>query len=98
MADNSTNRGAQKSYSRRLILLAGAIIVLIAAYTGIWFYSSGRIEAATAGVIADAQRQGLDLACGNREPWGYPFRIGFTCDEIRYDNEAREFGFSAGEL
>lgn len=88
----------QKSYARRLILLAGAIIVLIAAYTGIWFYSSARVEAAAAEVIGNAQSRGIDLDCSNREAWGYPFRIGLICDEVRYDNEAHGFGLTAGEL
>lgn len=70
------------SYRRRLIALAIAIILAIAAYTGLWFWLAAQMTDATARAMDDARTAGQELACDNPQARGYPFRLGLFCDAV----------------
>lgn len=89
---------APRRKSRRILWLAAAIVVAIAAYTAGWFYIGGELEAQTRQAIARINAQGKRAGCERAEARGYPFRIGLFCDSVRYEDAMGGVAVSAGPL
>ena len=82
MAEQSTaKRGG--GATRKIKWLAVAIVVVAAAYTGLWFFLASRIDEGVARAVAKAETQGGEVVCGDRNVRGYPFRLGLFCSETR---------------
>lgn len=77
MSDTTARQG---SATRKIKWLAVAIVVLIVLYTIGWFYLASRVESAAAQAISEAEAQGTEIGCADRDVRGYPFRLGLHCD------------------
>lgn len=85
--------------ARRALL--GVVVIIIAlavGLTGAWYYLAGRLDAEVDRAIEQARQRGTDIACPNREVFGYPFRIGIRCDAVTVDGESNALRASAGAL
>ena len=91
----ASRQATTRSYSRRFAWLAAAIVVVVAAYTGAWFYAAGMIETR----IGEAmQASGGDAVprCERPSARGYPFRIGVFCDAVAFEDARGEISVRAG--
>lgn len=59
------------------------LVVLAAAWTGLWFYAAGRAENAIAGWRAREAKSGRTYECASESIGGYPFRIEVHCAKPR---------------
>lgn len=94
---SSDGAGPQKpgsKYGRRIKWLGVAIVVVIALYTGGWFYVGNLLETQVGQALAQAERNGAKADCANLRAHGYPFRIGLFCDSVTI--EQQEIALSAG--
>jgi len=71
-------------YTRRFILLALAIIVVVVGYTYGWHYAADRLVSEANARVAAINANGRRANCENAEARGYPFRIGLFCRSIMY--------------
>ena len=91
----ASRQATTRSYSRRFAWLAAAIVVVVAAYTGAWFYAAGVIEPR----IGEAMRaSGGDPVprCERPSARGYPFRIGVFCDAVAFEDARGGISVRAG--
>jgi hypothetical protein len=65
---------------RWLLFVPFALLVALAViWTGLWFYSASRAEAALAGWRAREAKSGRTYECGSQSISGFPFRIEVRC-------------------
>lgn len=57
------------------------LVLLAAAWSGVWFYAAHRVESTIAAWIERETKEGRVYACGSRTVGGYPFRIEMRCEE-----------------
>ncbi|MCR6502636.1 DUF2125 domain-containing protein [Shinella sp. CPCC 101442] len=89
----SSSRTDASGVTRKLIRLGVAVVVVIALYTGGWFYVASRVKETVDRELA-ASEQGMHSAsCSNLSVRGFPFRIGLFCDSVALDD--RPTGLSA---
>ncbi|WP_119259064.1 DUF2125 domain-containing protein [Shinella zoogloeoides] len=90
----SSSRAADASgVTRKLILLAIAVVLFVALYTGGWFYAASWIKDRVERELAASARGMHSAACSDLSVRGYPFRIGVFCDSVAIDD--RPSGLSA---
>lgn len=82
----------------RILWLALAIVVVIAAYTATWFYLARSLEQRANATIAALNDNGVRAFCEEPEARGYPFRIGLFCRGVFYENVGRGVSVRAGDL
>lgn len=73
---------------RRRIGLYGpliAVLILAAAWSGVWFYAAGRADATVSAWIDREASLGRRYTCGERKTAGYPFRIEMRCTNLVID-------------
>ena len=83
-------------YGRRIRYLGVFVIVLIALYTGGWFYLAHLIETRTTAALAALGTQGVEVNCARPTARGYPFRIGLYCDQVAFTDAQSGVTASAG--
>ncbi len=94
----SSSRADTSGVTRKLIWLAGAIVLTGALYTGGWFYAASRLKDRVTQELA-ASEQGLRSAsCSDLAVRGFPFRIGVFCDAVGIDDRASGLSASFGAL
>jgi hypothetical protein len=73
--------------SRRwlLILPAAGLVVLAAAWCGVWFFAASRAESELANWRAREAQRGRVYACADQAVGGFPFRIEVRCAEPSAD-------------
>ena len=104
MATSSTQSGDRPDTRRRsgarrgLTAVAIIMVVLFVALTGAWLYVAHEIDRRVGDAIAAAATRGTAVECANRDVFGYPFRVGLSCDKVGLDDPARELRVSAGAL
>jgi len=77
---------ASRQRRRRLVVLPLIMVLVIAAaWSGIWFYAAHRAEAALAGWRERGASAGRNFSCGKGAIGGYPFRIELSCREPAAD-------------
>lgn len=79
----------------RMIWLALAIAVMIAAYVAGWHYVAERVQAEVTGTIADVNQGGRRANCEQQDIRGFPFRMGVFCRSILYEDARAGIGFQA---
>jgi hypothetical protein len=86
--------------SRRwLIVVPTAIVVLLgAAWSGFWYWSSTTAEATMTAWRAREAEAGRVYGCANTSFGGYPFRIEVTCTEPSVDDRATAQSIRARNL
>ncbi|MEN0001657.1 MAG: DUF2125 domain-containing protein, partial [Pseudomonadota bacterium] len=72
-------------HSDRIKWLAFAIVLVIAVYTGGWFYAARQISALASVQIEELEATGISIDCPDRLVRGYPFRIGVFCSDFSVD-------------
>ena len=80
--DGDGRRGGRGSARRRIQWLAGFVVLLAAAYTGLWFFLAGRLDDGAEAALVEARAQGTEIECAGRDVRGYPFRLGLACDAV----------------
>ncbi|KQQ79023.1 DUF2125 domain-containing protein [Aureimonas sp. Leaf324] len=95
-ADGETGRrsGAGRVFAGVAIL----VVVLAAALTGAWYWLAGELDRHVASALDAAAGGGTTITCDNRGVFGYPFRIGLSCDSVGVDAPENGIRLSAGSL
>ncbi len=70
----------------RFISLIILIFVIVAGWTGAWFYAAKRIKDEARTYIAHSQQSQIKINCENFDVAGYPFRFDVTCTNLTLDN------------
>ncbi|MBB6508673.1 hypothetical protein F4695_002022 [Rhizobium soli] len=83
---------SRSGVSRKLWILASAVILAIALYTAGWFYAASVLKQNTLALLGSQQKRGIVAECTDAEYRGYPFRIGLFCSKVTVDD--RENGIS----
>lgn len=83
--------------TKLLYLMISIILLPLLAYAG-WKYGAARLETFVQKQINLANRNDTTLTCNQLNIRGFPFRIGFHCDNIAFDHSMRRIGVSAGAL
>lgn len=95
-----TNRAPDASKgippSRKIVWLGVAVILAVAAWTGLWYYGASRIEAYLPTAFAAAGKNGAEPRCDNADIRGYPFRVGLFCDAAGLTLVSEGISASAG--
>lgn len=76
----------RRSPVRRVFLPLFGALLLVAAWTGAWFYAAARADAAMAGWRQREAAEGRVYDCGTQTIGGFPFRF-----EVRCTNPSAEF-------
>lgn len=71
---------------RRYITLAAVVALVLAGWSGLWYYAVTQARDVLDGWLAREAKAGRVYACGSEDIGGYPFRI-----EVRCDNAAALF-------
>lgn len=97
-----TNRAPDASKgmlpSRKIVWLGVAVLIAVGAWTGLWFYGAGRIEAYLPTAFAAAGKNGAEPRCDNADIRGYPFRVGLFCDASGLTLAAEGISAQAGSF
>lgn len=88
---------AQNSGGQRIFLLVAVIVLLVAGWTGAWFWGASALDARFADAATRIASRGGALECPGRDIRGFPFRIGVHCDRFAYASP-RGGSIEAGEL
>lgn len=83
-------------YGRRIKLLGIIVAIVVAVYSGGWFYLAHFIETQTLVALDALRSKGLTVDCAEPSARGYPFRIGLFCDRVEYGDPAHSVSASAG--
>lgn|GEM_PF-1235970 len=68
---------------RRYVLLIAAIIVVIAGWSGAWFYGRSVLAGEIDRQIAALDSQGIDFTCADLAIAGFPFRYEVSCRDLQ---------------
>ena len=93
MAASSQSRGGRKFW-----LLGSAIVLLIALYTGAWFYAASTLKTSVLKAIAPGNTAGVSGECTDIDFRGYPFRIGLFCAKVDVDDNVNGVSATFGQL
>ncbi len=94
----SSSRADTSGVTRKLILLAVAIVVAVALYTGGWFYAASQLKERITQELA-ATQQGMHAAsCTDMSVRGFPFRIGIFCGSVGLDDRPAGLSASFGAI
>ncbi|TIW91648.1 MAG: DUF2125 domain-containing protein, partial [Mesorhizobium sp.] len=88
----------QPSSRRRLFWLAAFIVVLFAIYSGGWFYLADRVRSEADKAVATLNKNGVEAGCANLQVSGYPLSFTVSCDNLAYEDDARNIAASAGSF
>jgi hypothetical protein len=94
----SSSRADTSGVTRKLILLAVAIVVAVALYTGGWFYAASQLKERIAQELAASQEGMHAASCTDLSVRGFPFRIGVFCDSVGLDDRPAGLSASFGAL
>jgi hypothetical protein len=89
---------SSRSGSRKFWLLGGGVVLVIALYTGGWFYAASALKTNVLRAIAPRDTAGLSGECADMDFRGYPFRIGLFCSKVTVDDNANGVSASFGAL
>ena len=81
MAVTKGNAATGRRATRKIQWLAIGVVVLVVAYSALWWFLAGRLERGAEAAIATARQNGVEIACPDRDVRGYPFRLGVFCGE-----------------
>lgn len=80
------------------IFLLAVIALLSAAWSGVWYYATGKVETVIADTKTRFAEKGREFECNNQKIDGYPFRISINCDSVRYSDSATGLNIEAGKM
>ncbi|TPJ42245.1 DUF2125 domain-containing protein [Mesorhizobium sp. B2-5-13] len=83
---------------RRLWWLAAFILVLFAIYSAGWFYMADRVRSEADKAVATLNKSGIQAGCANLQVGGYPLSFAVSCDNLAYEDDAKNIAASAGSF
>lgn len=83
-------------YSRRIKFLGIGVLIVIALYTGAWFWGASYLKGEIAKGIAQSNANGTQAECANLDVKGFPFRAGVFCDKVTFADPAQNIAVSLG--
>ncbi|MDO9417454.1 DUF2125 domain-containing protein [Pararhizobium sp.] len=83
---------------RKIWWLTIVVLVAVALYSSIWFYSASKLQAGLSAFLEERKAAGLNGECVEGDVRGFPFRIGYFCKAVRIDDSRRATSVSFGEL
>jgi hypothetical protein len=91
-----TSSAGRKPILRRwLFWLATLVVVLVAAYSALWFYAAGWLERFATEQIAGFNQTGRSADCARPTARGFPLGMGLFCDSVRFEDPDRQLSLSA---
>ena len=94
----TSSRQSRTKYGRRFFWLALAIVAVIGAYTGGWFYAARMLEAEVGSAVAGLNGNGRRASCEEPQARGFPFRLGLFCRSVMYEDARSGVSFQARAL
>ena len=82
----------------KLKTLLVLVIVLALAGAGAWYWLASELDRRIASALEAAGGGGAAILCENRQVFGFPFRLGLSCDRIAIDAPEDGLSVSAGSL
>jgi len=98
MAASSQSGSGQYNSGKKFWLLGGAILLVIALYTGGWFYAASALKQTVLSAIAPRADTGVSGECSDIEFRGFPFRIGLFCSKVDVDDNVNGISATFGAL
>lgn len=89
---------SQSGSSRKFWWLGLSIVLVIAVYTGGWFYAASQLKETVLRAIAPRNTAGVSGECTDIDFRGYPFRIGLFCSKVDVDDNKNGVSASFGQL
>jgi len=74
------------------------IVVLFALYSGGWFYLADKVRTETDKAVATLNKSGIEAGCANLQVSGYPLSFTVSCDNLAYEDDAKNIAASAGSF
>ncbi|BCG78112.1 DUF2125 domain-containing protein [Mesorhizobium sp. 113-3-3] len=94
-----TSSDERRPKSRRgLFWLMAFIVVLFALYSGGWFYLADKVRTETDKAVATLNKSGIEAGCANLQVSGYPLSFTVSCDNLAYEDDAKNIAASAGSF
>ena len=94
-----TSSDERKPKSRRRLLWLGALAVLLfGAYSAGWFWLAGRVKSEAESAVAALNAKGIEAACTNLRVSGYPLTFTVDCDNMGYQDDARNVAAAMGPV
>ncbi|MBZ9996772.1 DUF2125 domain-containing protein [Mesorhizobium sp. BH1-1-4] len=88
----------QPGNRRRLWWLAAFILVLFAIYSAGWFYLADKVRSEADKTVATLNKNGIEAGCANLKVSGYPLSFTVSCDNLAYEDDAKNIAASAGSF
>jgi hypothetical protein len=85
-------------FGRRLFWLVAFVAVLFALYSGVWFYIAGRVSSQADTAVAALKQKGIEAGCANLTVSGYPLNFIISCDNLAYEDDAKNVAASTGSF
>ena len=89
---------SRSSVSRKIWLLASAVVLAVVLYTAGWFYAASALKEKTLALLGSQEARGISVECADATYRGYPFRIGLFCSGITLDDLNNGISATAGAL
>jgi len=89
---------SRSAIARKVWLLALAIVLVIAIYTGGWFYAASALKERTLALLGSKEADGVTVECLDASYRGYPFRIGLFCSRVNLDDRTHGISATLGAL
>jgi hypothetical protein len=89
---------SRSGVTRKLWLLATAVVLAICLYTAGWFYAASLLKENTLAFLGSQEKRGIAAECLDAEYRGYPFRIGLFCSKVSVDDKANGISGNFGAL
>ncbi len=94
-----TSSNERQPKSRRGLWWLGLVALLVfALYSAGWFWLAHRIRSEADGAVLALNARGIQAGCANMLVSGYPLRLNVTCDNVAYEDDARNVAAAAGSL
>lgn len=94
----SSSRADASGVTRKLVLLAIAIVLAGGLYTGGWFYAASWLKERVTEELAASGQGARSTSCSNLSVRGFPFRIGVFCDALGIDDHASGLSATFGAV
>lgn len=89
---------SQSRSGRKFLLLGGGILLVIALYTGGWFYAASALRDTVLKAISPSGASGVTGECTDIDFRGYPFRLGLFCSKVSVDDKRNGVSAAFGAL
>lgn len=99
MASSRSGAPRRKSAASRVFAAVfGLAVVMAVGLTATWFYLARELDRRVVSALDAAAGGGTAIECRNREVFGYPFRLGISCDALSLDAPESGIRLSGGAL